>query len=150
MRKTLSVTGMILLVGKKSGDNLLVVLPANLKVDTKSIKEQVNEAVEMEKPEKILEKFGIEVGGVPPFGGILGIPVYVDKKILVDSNKEEIIVIFDDEEIDQFVVDERAVAVEGQSLYPRFYKSGEGEPGGGWSAYSERAYNRLGFFPSEP
>jgi nondiscriminating aspartyl-tRNA synthetase len=41
----------------------------------------VGEKVEFEKPEVILEKYGIKVGGVPPFGGILGMKLFMDETV---------------------------------------------------------------------
>jgi len=70
----------IILRGKKSKDNFMVVFPSNLKLDMKKVKDVVDEAVEFEKPEVIKEKWGIEVGGVPPFGNLLGMKVLWDKR----------------------------------------------------------------------
>jgi nondiscriminating aspartyl-tRNA synthetase len=47
----------------------------------KLVAEFVGEPVEMEKPEVVLEKYGIKVGGVPPFGRFMGIKVLVDEGI---------------------------------------------------------------------
>ncbi|MBC8508596.1 MAG: hypothetical protein ISR58_03340 [Anaerolineales bacterium] len=47
--------------------------------------------------------------------------------------------------IEKLLDDERSVVFEGRALYPRFYKRGDGEPGGDWPAFSPRDYSRLGF-----
>jgi hypothetical protein len=54
--------------------------------------------------------------------------------------------LFSQEEIQYLRAHEAAVAIQGRGLYPRFYRSGEGEPGEDWVAYLERDYSRLGFF----
>lgn len=71
----------IILVGKKSGENFMVVLPAHLRINFSKVREVIGEKCEMENPEVIFNKFGIEVGGVPPFGNVLGLKTLVDKKL---------------------------------------------------------------------
>lgn len=73
----------IILKGKKSGKNIMVTLPANKKVDMKAVKKEFGEEVTMEDPQIILEKWGIQVGGVPPFGNVLGLEVLFDSTLLV-------------------------------------------------------------------
>lgn len=68
----------LILRGEKTGNNLMVVIPGDKKLNLKAVEKQFGEGVEFEKPEVILEKFGIEVGGVPPFGHLLGMRVYLD------------------------------------------------------------------------
>lgn len=72
----------IVLRKKKGEENIMVVLPANRKINLKSVEEKIGEKVEFEKPEVILNKYGIEVGGVPPFGHLLGMRVLFDNDIL--------------------------------------------------------------------
>jgi nondiscriminating aspartyl-tRNA synthetase len=57
-------------------------VPGNKKVNMKALEEIVGEKLEMEKPEVIKERYGLVIGGVPPFGNILGIPNYFDKSVL--------------------------------------------------------------------
>ena len=47
--------------------------------------------------------------------------------------------------VERLLDDDRAVVFEGRALYPRFYESGRGEPGGDWPAFLPRDYSRLGF-----
>ena len=56
-------------------------LPATQKIDMNKLKELEGESFEFEKPEVILEKYGIEVGGVPPFGFLIGLKTYYSKSI---------------------------------------------------------------------
>lgn len=76
----------IILKGKKSKENYMVALPANRKINMNSVKKQLGEDVKMEDPQIILEKYGIQVGGVPPFGNLLGLKVLFDSKILEVEN----------------------------------------------------------------
>jgi len=57
--------------GFKTGKNFMVVLPGDLRVDSKKIRNILKEDIGFEDPKIILEKFGIIVGGVPPFWDIL-------------------------------------------------------------------------------
>ncbi|MBN1916105.1 aspartate--tRNA(Asn) ligase [Candidatus Dojkabacteria bacterium] len=72
----------IILKGKKTEENYMVCIPSHMKIDMKAIAEQTGEQLEFERPEKIKESFGLMIGGVPPFGNLLGIQTYFDKKIL--------------------------------------------------------------------
>jgi hypothetical protein len=79
------------------------------------------------------------------------IPVFVDGLVpqRYDRKSKKVLLVslslYGEKEIDHFVADENAVVVEGRALYPRYYRAGEGEPGGGWAAFAERDYDRLGF-----
>ncbi|MCA9383028.1 aspartate--tRNA(Asn) ligase [Candidatus Dojkabacteria bacterium] len=77
----------IILRGKKSGTNIMVCLPANEKVDMQAISKLEGEKFEFEKPETIQDKFGREVGGVPPFGNYLGLKTYFSEQL---AEKEQI------------------------------------------------------------
>lgn len=52
--------------------------------------------------------------------------------------------------LEQFVEAENAILIQGRVLYPRFYRSDQGEPGGEWPAFSPREYPRLGFVLGGP
>jgi nondiscriminating aspartyl-tRNA synthetase len=45
------------------------------------LRELEGEAFEFEKPEVIKEKYGVEVGGVPPFGYLMGLKTYYSETI---------------------------------------------------------------------
>lgn len=72
----------IILKGKKTKENYMVALPANRKINMNLVKKELGEEVAMEDPAVILEKYGVQVGGVPPFGNLLGLKVLFDQKIL--------------------------------------------------------------------
>lgn len=70
---------------------ILIVVPGDRKVDTKKFKELYHvKDLRMLTPEEILERFGLEVGSIPPFGNVLGIPTYFDQalslNVAVDFN----------------------------------------------------------------
>jgi len=71
----------LILVGKKSGNQVMVVIPGDKKIAMTVVSEKVGEKVEFEKPETILEKYGIMVGGVPPFGNVLGMRLLMDEAV---------------------------------------------------------------------
>lgn len=75
----------IILRGKKSGKNYQVNIPGDFKVDLKKVSEFVGEKVEFEKPETIADRFGLKIGGVPPFGNLLGILNLFDNHIKENS-----------------------------------------------------------------
>ncbi len=55
----------------KTKRNFMVILPGYLKVDSKKVKESIREDFSFENPDVILEKYGIVIGGVPPFWNII-------------------------------------------------------------------------------
>jgi len=71
----------LILRGKNSKKNYQVNIPAHLKADMKAIGEAVGEKCEFETPEVIKERFGLIVGGVPPFGSLLNLETFFDEGI---------------------------------------------------------------------
>jgi len=67
--------------GKKTGENYMFCLPSDLMVSRKLAKAIVGEAFDFEKPEVLKEKYGLIIGGVPPFGFLFGIETYYSDKI---------------------------------------------------------------------
>lgn len=61
---------------------IMIVLSANLKVDTKKFKEtnKISD-LRMAKPEEVKQVTNVEIGAVPPFGNIFSIPLYVDRRL---------------------------------------------------------------------
>ena len=72
----------IILRGKTSSKNVQVLVPSHLKLDMKAISEAVGEKCEFESPETIEKRFGLKVGGVPPFGNLLNLEVLCDEAVL--------------------------------------------------------------------
>lgn len=75
----------LILKGKKSGKNIMVVIRGDKKFNSKEIKNAAGEEFEFEKPDVIKERFGLIIGGVPPFGNLLDLPIYFDESILESS-----------------------------------------------------------------
>ncbi len=83
IRKTKLEEGIksLILRGKSSKKNYQFNIPSHLKLDAKAASEIVGEKCEFESPAIIEERFGLKVGGVPPFGNLLNIDNYFDETI---------------------------------------------------------------------
>ena len=71
----------IILRGKQTKKNYHINIPSHLKLDMKVIAEAVGEKCEFEDPEIIKERFGLIVGGVPPFGSLLNLETFFDERV---------------------------------------------------------------------
>ena len=71
----------LILRGKNTKKNYQFNIPSHLKIDMKAASELVGEKCEFEEPATIQERFGLTVGGVPPFGNLLNIDNYFDEQI---------------------------------------------------------------------
>lgn len=71
----------IILIGKSSKKNYQMNIPAHMKLDMKAVAQLVGEKCEFESPEVIKERFGLIVGGVPPFGQLINLDNYFDEQI---------------------------------------------------------------------
>lgn len=71
----------LILRGKTSKKNYQLNIPSHLKLDMKAVATLVGERCEFEAPEVISERFGLIVGGVPPFGSLLNLETYFDNRI---------------------------------------------------------------------
>lgn len=69
----------LILKGKTSKKNYQFVLSSHQKLDMKAISDLVGEKCEFEDPEVILERFGLKVGGIPPFGQLLNLELFFDE-----------------------------------------------------------------------
>lgn len=72
----------LILRGKTTNENYMFAIPADKKADMKKVSEIVGEKCEFEKPEIIESRYGLIIGGVPPFGNLLGIKTYFDSAVL--------------------------------------------------------------------
>lgn len=84
VRKTALEEGVksLILRGKTSKKNYQVNIPSNFKLDMKAVVEAVGEKCDFENPEVIKERFGLTVGGVPPFGTLLNIETLFDDQLI--------------------------------------------------------------------
>lgn len=71
----------ILVRGKKTKSNFQFNIPADKKLDMKAVSQAVGEKCEFEDPKIIEERFGLEIGGVPPFGNLIDIDNYFDLEL---------------------------------------------------------------------
>jgi nondiscriminating aspartyl-tRNA synthetase len=67
--------------GKSTKKNYQFNIPSHLKLDMKAVQEAVGEKCEFEDPAIIKERFGLIIGGVPPFGNLLNLDNYFDEQI---------------------------------------------------------------------
>src|SRR5579872_6210937 len=83
VRKTSLEEGVksLILRGKNSKKNYHANIPSHLKLDAKLFAELVGEKCEFENPEVIKERFGLPIGGIPPFGQLLNLETYFDERI---------------------------------------------------------------------
>jgi len=75
----------MILKGKKSERRIMVVITSNLKIDMKKVKTFLGEEFQFEDPKIILKDFGIEIGGIPPLGNLLGLETYFDNDNLLEK-----------------------------------------------------------------
>ncbi len=72
----------LILRGKHTKKNFQFNIPAHLKLDMKAVAEITQEKCEFEDPEVIKERFGLVIGGVPPFGNLLNLDTFFDEQIV--------------------------------------------------------------------
>jgi len=67
--------------GKNSKKNYQFNIPGHMKLDMKAVQEAVGEKCDFEDPAVILDRFGLQVGSIPPFGHLLNLDTYFDEQI---------------------------------------------------------------------
>jgi nondiscriminating aspartyl-tRNA synthetase len=72
----------IIVKGKSSKKNYQFNLPANARLDMKAVAEICGEKCEFEDPKVIMDRYGLEIGGIPPFGNLFNIDTFYDESIL--------------------------------------------------------------------
>lgn len=87
VRKTKMEEGIksLILRGKQTKKNYQLNIPSHLKLDMKAVSDLVGEKCEFESPEVIQERFGLIIGGVPPFGSLLNLDTFFDERITQSS-----------------------------------------------------------------
>jgi nondiscriminating aspartyl-tRNA synthetase len=83
VRKTTLEEGVkaLILRGKTTKKNYQVNIPSHLKLDMKAVADAVGEKCDFEDPAVIKERFGLIVGGVPPFGSLLNLETLFDEQL---------------------------------------------------------------------
>lgn len=72
---------MVLESKEYSGRMIQLVLPADKQLDLGKVSEYLNEEFKMASPELVKEMLGLEIGGIPPMGRLLGLDLYFDKSM---------------------------------------------------------------------
>ncbi len=69
----------IIVKGKKTGKNYLAVLPISQKLNMKALLAPTGEKCEFEKPAIVMERYGLEINAIPPFGHLLNLETFMDE-----------------------------------------------------------------------
>ncbi|PTY00511.1 YbaK/EbsC family protein [Opitutus sp. ER46] len=90
----------------KMGDDLaMVVLPANRKIMLSELRDMIDEDIDLATEDEFQERFpDCELGAMPPFGNLYGLPVYVERSLADEqeiafsagTHHEIILMAFDD------------------------------------------------------
>lgn len=72
----------LILKPKKGDGNIMLCLQGDKKIDMKKLKEVLDGSYTFEDPDVIKQKYGLEVGGIPPFGNLLGLDTYFDSSVV--------------------------------------------------------------------
>ena len=83
VRKTALEEGIksLILRGKSTKKNYQFNISSHLKCDMKAVADRVGEKCEFEDPAVIKERYGLIIGGVPPFGPLLNLETFFDERI---------------------------------------------------------------------
>ncbi|HLD05751.1 MAG TPA: YbaK/EbsC family protein [Candidatus Nanoarchaeia archaeon] len=80
-------TGAKAMVLKADEQFIMCVLSAAKRLDSGKLRTLLNvKKVRFANPEELLEKTKCEPGSVPPFGSLLGLPLYVDRSLLENES----------------------------------------------------------------
>ena len=71
----------IILRGKQTKKNYQFNLPAAARIDMKAVAVLVKEKCEFEDPTVIKERFGLDIGGIPPWGCLMNLDTFYDESI---------------------------------------------------------------------
>ena len=71
------------MVFQADGNPVLLVLQAHRRIDSKAFKRAFAvKNLRLISPDELRALTGLEVGAVPPFGSLVGLPTYVDRRLL--------------------------------------------------------------------
>jgi Ala-tRNA(Pro) deacylase len=67
---------------KSADEHLMIVLPADHRIDLEKVEKAVGKAVSLDKEQEFKSLFpDCAVGAMPPFGNLYGLPTYVDRRL---------------------------------------------------------------------
>jgi Ala-tRNA(Pro) deacylase len=70
------------LICKGDAGFFMVVMPANLRLDSRLVRRQRGERrLRFARPEEVLELTGLTPGAIPPFGSLFGLPTVCDQRL---------------------------------------------------------------------
>lgn len=70
------------LVVKAGDDFVMIVLPADRKLDSKKTRQSLGvKAIRFATKEEVLQLTGLEPGSIPPFGSLFSLPTHVDPQL---------------------------------------------------------------------
>lgn len=73
-------------MAKANGDLIMLVLPAPTRVDLQKVKAMLGREVRLATEDEFTVTFpDCEVGAMPPFGHLYGVPVYVERRLTDDD-----------------------------------------------------------------
>jgi Ala-tRNA(Pro) deacylase len=73
-------------MAKANGDLIMLVLPAPTRVDLQKVKAMLGREVRLATEDEFTAAFpDCEVGAMPPFGHLYGVPVYVERRLTDDD-----------------------------------------------------------------
>jgi prolyl-tRNA editing enzyme YbaK/EbsC (Cys-tRNA(Pro) deacylase) len=72
----------LVFAGKGSGAPYLLLVSGRNRVDEKGVAASVGEALTRPDAQKVRDWTGFAIGGIPPFGHAIGMPVFVDEDLL--------------------------------------------------------------------
>lgn len=77
-------TGVKALLAKHSSGYALFVLPASKKLDWRKVKKiTCNNNIALAAPDEVFKITHVEIGGIPPFGNLMGITTYFDQSVTI-------------------------------------------------------------------
>ena len=86
VRNTPLEQGAKAIILRSEGSFLMCVLPGSKKIDFKKIKAIISSKnVSLAAPDEVLKTVRCRIGGVPPFGNLFKMPVYIEKSLLLND-----------------------------------------------------------------
>ncbi|MDP2930048.1 MAG: YbaK/EbsC family protein [bacterium] len=87
IRDTNIYQGAKAMIFSADGLPILIVVPGNRRVDTKTFKQLYKiEDLRLLSADEVKKLTGLEVGAIPPFGNVMGLPTYLDQGIVENES----------------------------------------------------------------
>lgn len=79
------IKAIIIKLRDKNAENIMITLPGNRKIDSKKVRLHLKQDFSFENSEVIFQKYGVKIGGIPPFGKVFGLKMLVDNMIFQNA-----------------------------------------------------------------